>query len=355
VGQLGDVLELLHGAAGRYRTLTAVVRKRIDVARLREADWPEDAVNPPEQEPDDDVDCEVRLFFRAPNLLRLEDDGGTTVLGDGGRWWIDSDGVAGTQERWNYDFDEEWASDLLDPSGIPASALIEPRGKATQAGRPAVRVVTKLKREPLWIAGLGPCDEFELLVDAEVGVLLRVEGRIDGEAVATIELEGVAFDEDLPDELVAADPPADVPREGPEPGWESRSVSVVEAAVAAPFSVWGVSGLFDEWRLLARLTERDDAISVELQYVAPDGVRRLSVTSRAASEWASGWTSYEVPRFVDHGGEQLVVFANDPYTTTVVVERDGARVTVDAPFSLDDTLPIVDALTPVPREPIRLS
>ena len=355
MGELGDVLELLHGAAGRYRTLTALVRKRADFTRLREADWPEDAVNTPGRRPDDILVSTTRLYFRAPNLLRLEaEDGGTTVLGEGARWWIGSDGAAGAQERWDFDFDEEWASDLLDPSGIPASALLEPRGTATQSGRATIRVVAKLKREPLWIAGLGPCDEFELLVDVEVGVLLRVEGRIDGRTVATVELERVAFDEDLADELFAAGPPGDVPREGHEPGWRSRSVSVVQAAVAAPFTVWGVSALLDDWRLLARLTERDDAVSVELDYIAPDGVRRLSITSTAASGWAGGWTSYEVPRFVDHGGEHLLVFDDTPYTTTVVVERDDAHVTVVAPLSLEDTLRVVDALAPVPREPIRL-
>jgi hypothetical protein len=235
MGELGGVLELLHGAAGRYRTLTAVVRKRIDFARLREADWPADAFNPPETEPGDDLDITIRLSFSAPKLLRLEDDdGGTTVLGQGSRWWVDADGVAGAQERWDYDFDEEWASDLLDPSGIPASALLEPRGSATQAGRAALRVAAAPKREPLWIAGLGPCDEFELLVDAQVGVLLRVEGRIEDEAVATVELESAAFDEDLPDELFAAGPQVDVKREDDELGWHSRSVSVAGAAVAAP-------------------------------------------------------------------------------------------------------------------------
>jgi hypothetical protein len=358
VGELGDVLELLHGAAGRYRTLTAIVRKRIDFARLREADWPADALNPPEPEPGDDLDTTVRLFFRAPNLLRLEgEDGGTTVLGEGGRWWIDAEGIAGASERWDYDFGEQWASNLLDPSGIPASALLEPRGPATQAGRAAVRVVAREKREPLWVAGLGPCDEFELLVDAEVGVLLRVEGRMDGEAVAIVELESAAFDEDLPDELFPAGPPADVPREDPEPGWQSRSVSVTEAAVAASFTVWGVSGLLDEWKLLARLSEREgDAALVELEYVAPDGIRRLTVTSTAASSgWAGGWTSYEVPRLVEHREERLLVLSGDPYTTELSLERGDARVTIVTPLALDDALDVVHALAPIPREPIRLS
>jgi hypothetical protein len=101
------------------------------------------------------------------------------------------------------------------------------------------------------------------------------------------------------------------------------------------------------------LTEQDGTVSVELDYVAPDGVRRLSVVSTAAT--ASGWTSYEPPRFVDHGGERLLVFGVDPHTTTVVVARDDARVSVYAPLSLEDTLRVIDALTPVPREPIRLA
>jgi hypothetical protein len=95
-------------------------------------------------------------------------------------------------------------------------------------------------------------------------------------------------------------------------------------------------------------------VFVELGYVAPDGVRRLSVTSTAASGWAGGWTSYEAPRLVEHRGERLLVFSGDPYTTQVVVERGDARVTVVAPLSLEDTLRVVDALAPVPREPIQL-
>ncbi|MGH8437386.1 MAG: hypothetical protein ACRERX_23660 [Pseudomonas sp.] len=50
-------------------------------------------------------------------------------------------------------------------------------------------------------------DEYEVLVDQEVGVLLRYAGIVDGEQAASLSVRSVHFNDPIPDEVFSYEPP----------------------------------------------------------------------------------------------------------------------------------------------------
>ena len=86
-------------------------------------------------------------------------------------------------------------------------------GRAEHAGREALRVLAMDEGTPNRLLGWG-ADDYELLVDAERGVLLRSAARTKGEEFQVTQILEIAFDEDLPegifitDEVFDAEPPS---------------------------------------------------------------------------------------------------------------------------------------------------
>lgn len=100
------------------------------------------------------------------------------------------------------------AQTRLDPSWLISALWMEPAGRTIHAGREAIRV----RAEPVddddirWYAWKG-ADEFELLVDAERGTLLRIGARERGAEFSGIEVTSIEFDSPIPDSVFAFSPP----------------------------------------------------------------------------------------------------------------------------------------------------
>lgn len=103
---------------------------------------------------------------------------------------------------------------LIDPSAILPAVELRVVSRDTFIGRPTLNVVaapsrvgkSDEERFDLHNAthGLGPgAHEYLLLVDAERGVLLRSEARIDNRAFRILEMESVTFDDRFEDDLFA--------------------------------------------------------------------------------------------------------------------------------------------------------
>ena len=96
----------------------------------------------------------------------------------------------------------------LDPSWLISALWMEPVERTTHVGREAIRV----RAEPVddddlrWYAWKD-ADEFELLVDAERGTLVRIGVRQGGEEFAGIEVTSIEFDSPIPDGVFAFSPP----------------------------------------------------------------------------------------------------------------------------------------------------
>ena len=236
---LGDLLELLYGARDRFSTLRATVRTWRHVDRANEAmnRWaaqqPRGSVavlgvsgahgSEPERPQSIVEEQTSRLWLQKPSRWRHETDlahGGTQVkIMDGDLWWVyDPRNGARTNEM--ADQPERMRTGIghaltlmLDPSVIIPGLSMEPLGRRVHAGRDAV-AVRGLPR-PLHTERAGPelwpgADEYELLVDAERGVLLRHAAGMDGEEFAGNEITSVVFDEVLLDDVFTFTPPPGV-------------------------------------------------------------------------------------------------------------------------------------------------
>lgn len=109
--------------------------------------------------------------------------------------------------------DSFWTTYLFDPDGIAGLPLggldLRVEGNTRRAGREAIRMVGVPVEEwdhfpePLWWGA----DEYEVLVDAERGVLLRCASRLNGEDFNALEVEEISFDERFPDDIFTAAEP----------------------------------------------------------------------------------------------------------------------------------------------------
>jgi outer membrane lipoprotein-sorting protein len=158
----------------------------------------------------------VRVSAEQPGRYREESGAGEDlelVVRDGPRWWS-YDSFLGPQS--NEHETQPSASTvtgrcegLLAPAPLMGLLHFEPAGSAERAGRRVLRVAAR-PRERLDLPGLSlarGADDYELEVDAERGVLLRVNARFGGQELSVIEAREVAFDEALaPDAFVFTAP-----------------------------------------------------------------------------------------------------------------------------------------------------
>lgn len=229
MGDLGDVLELLHDAEPRWKTLRAVGRQWRHTARATEvferyvaaveAGQPPTAVvrltgyvpdgsQPPAP---DETEHHWRLSMEHGGRLRSEHawgDESTTVVLDGPTWWSWSPRIGGMTNRGaeNHRCGVGPSGVLIDTAAVLSAVRLQLLGKDTMLGRDVYRVRgvprAGLGHEPdfgLDQLGLG-ADDYLLSVDAERGVLLRSEARFHDQPFTVTEMTEVAFDAELPPE-----------------------------------------------------------------------------------------------------------------------------------------------------------
>lgn len=266
MSDLGDLLELIHTAHRRARTVRAVLVQRSDGdLRLQSARrWQE--INPRNAvsvitATDRSAGATPRIEEKtyrvwrdsAGDAWRVEvhgRPGGTTIL-NGPRWWHSQTLRDRTGPGWAAfaydagDFITNVLPDgtldsriggsvpdrlielMLDPASLPASLVLQPMGRSEQAGRPAVDALARWRKGIELLSIDWPyADELRLSVDAEYGVLLRLEFVLEGQTFIELRIDEIAFDELLPASLFEG-PPA-TPGQGrlpdlPGPGRARRT------------------------------------------------------------------------------------------------------------------------------------
>lgn len=255
MSELGDLLELLLTSDRRWRTFRATGREWRHTQRLLTAFEREarkrtavmtyggraEGRDPAEQ------DERWALWIAPQAMVRAEfavgDETITAVL-DGYRWWrwSPSDGArtnaANPQDQSSHGTGPGAA--LLETASILPGLSFEITGRVEFAGRSAVAVrATPLHSErdqyfPSGLHGIGSADEYELLVDAERGVVLRAEARLDGSPFKVVDVTEVAFDEDFPpDTFVLELPPGETFESPPD----FRDVPLDRMESEVPFTV----------------------------------------------------------------------------------------------------------------------
>ncbi|HXF74097.1 MAG TPA: hypothetical protein VNO79_16005 [Actinomycetota bacterium] len=261
MSEAADALELMHTAVERWRTLRAAGRawRHRDRARAAWGRWvsslrrgrgrPVASLAGTEREPEpEETEERWRLWLAKPDRGRAEFEVGAetvTVVWVGGTWWSwsASEGVTTNVGDPHVTHGIGPGAALIDPAGILPAVDLELAGRSSFLGRPTVNVVARPVRvddeheegdDPaVGTHGLGVgADEYRLVVDAERGVLLRSEAVLEGEPFRLLEVEEVAFDEDLP-EGTFAPPAGEVDRVEVE-----RWVPLEELPGAVPFQVF---------------------------------------------------------------------------------------------------------------------
>ena len=208
------LLDLMFGAKDRYRTARATIREWRDE---RTAEWVRErfsrtelyreAFGPPGPSPRKRGDYERtwRVWHKRPDRWRQEaelPDGTEYTVIDGGSFWFygpDEEALAATSAEGRFG-PEFVIAYVFDPErGAPDLAYLQMRvvGRIRHAGREALRVVAvkpggwETIPEPLWWGA----DDYELVVDAERGTILRLASRLEGRAFDATEVLDICFDE----------------------------------------------------------------------------------------------------------------------------------------------------------------
>ena len=241
-----ELYELLSSAKERYRSVRAELVHTVDAAVAREAnrrfvDWRFDRGNPsmgilgkpgPQERADfyheyEEFEERVRLWRRRPDLCREEiyDPEGRLTEAEA---YAGANGPRWTYERKNLEEDNRAIhmpvvpenqdlytrfSFMFDPSEYDFSVTFWDGVTAAKTGRKAtvsgrgcveVRAETVSWGYPPYVfraydaASEGATDHM-LLVDEEVGTILRVAARLDGREFRVAEVREVAYDEELPE------------------------------------------------------------------------------------------------------------------------------------------------------------
>jgi hypothetical protein len=241
-----EILELVHSASDRYESVRAALRYRGDGRVQREIRErivgseagrrafrisPREASKPVQHsEPDGPFEWRCRVWHADEYHWRRETQlpgGGVDIAGSSGLRRLPIGGPPGSGLWWHKRIggapcteDPLWLSVALDHywnfyplltdsiCGISSElALLELRveGQVTWAGRDAVRLVGVPGAEWDWEWDPDPlswgADEYEVVVDAECGVLLRCASRLRGEDFEALEVEEIYFDEQFSEEV----------------------------------------------------------------------------------------------------------------------------------------------------------
>jgi hypothetical protein len=219
------VILLLYGRLVRFRSVRLTLRTWYDPVLNQQA-WTRWAgLQPPgsvaplvsatrhAHEADEKVMDQRRLWLQLPDRWREESRHGVSEIVRGHeRWVFGARGRGPRRERinpaqgWRHLLGDLALAEMLEPAALLSAIWIDSPAITTYAGREAwdVRAIPRdlgAHRFPhvLWLGA----DEYDLHVDAERGVLLRVGARLDGKEFAAREILDVAFDEPFADDLFA--------------------------------------------------------------------------------------------------------------------------------------------------------
>jgi hypothetical protein len=214
------------------------------------SDWaaaPRGTAYEPDPEPDE-VREPWQLWLAQPDRARAQfmvgDETVTAVIvGDTWWSWSPSRGTTTNEGDPHHSHGRGPGHALIDPAPILPAVELDVTGSGTLVDRLVLWVVATPSRineddeeSPEWRGathGLGGgADEYLLGIDAERGILLRSEARIEGEPFRIIEMEIVAFDEELDEDAFAPPSAEDV-----EPVRTPRFVSLTELPDAVSFAV----------------------------------------------------------------------------------------------------------------------
>jgi outer membrane lipoprotein-sorting protein len=330
VSAVGDLLELLHGAADRWTTVAATLRiwRRRELEDRARKRWEQSlargggvpgtvtmALFPAAQPPTGEHVETIRLWIAKPDRSRQEYGDSVNVMN--GALWSSYHPPQGYltnagESRQGYSDPVHAFGHVFDPARLlPAlefDAPVERDGVLVVAARPR----RGSRFAPPYGIGHG-ADEHELVVDPRLGVVLRTESRLEGEPFLVWELVDPSFDEELPDDLFTLTPPPG--EKALTPGEiHAHGLSVEDAAERATFAVLAIPELPEgPWRLFASHSRPRGTFPelVSLLYHRADARGQILVTQFPAAAGHEHWDSGEARAEVDRDGTHVVLTSQD--------------------------------------------
>jgi outer membrane lipoprotein-sorting protein len=373
MSELGHVLELMHTSEQRWRSLRARGQEWRHAALNLEAFMRKleqgrpgsfallegssrDAVEPEETENAWSLWMQGEDRVRAEFTIGGEDM--VTAVVDGGTWWSWSplSGAKTNDGRENPHTGLGPGIALVCPAVILPAVDLEIRGQTTALGRPAYEVLAvptssdEDEESSSLMHGIGSgAEAYELIVDAERGVLLRTVARLHDRPFLVLRIDEVAFDEDLAAETFTLVPPTG---EAFEPVPESRSLLLEELPAAVGFTVLVPERAPDDAHVDAMIEPAVPRYGIpehaEVTYhTFPEDGRSILLVIRQSSEPVpvapeTGWRDVEGFRVAeDHH--------TSPATIRVRLERLGTHVELSSrDLSVEQLLEMGRSLVPLP-------
>ena len=280
MSELGDILELMHKASTSFETFAGefVAVDHPDVAqdammeavkrrssRIRGARSPtrshtiQARIHGGPEPADGPQESRILVWSEPPDRYREQEGDGEEmqlVICDGERWWS-YDPFMGALTNGN-DADPGASTvrgqceQLLRPSGLLARQRLNVTGRGERAGR-AVIAVHGLRSDDRVRSGgassmdlVGAGDECWLEVDAERGVLLRLESHLRGQPLMLMEARSVSFDEPLSADIFVFVSP-DGLQPAAEPDHKPERVAIHEAVHKVPFHLFVLDPAQHHW------------------------------------------------------------------------------------------------------------
>lgn len=231
--RITNVVSLLYGAQRGFTTVSASTRRWYKVEEEKRRGWLLRLEKTGRLLTAEDY--RIRFWAEPPSLFRQErarhDSRETSVVViDGEVWWSslssksvitnarmeqidDSANVSVPKEAVGMEYQDAEDAILsqiaLNPSWLISGLWMEPMGRMRYIGRAVIRVrgepIEEENSDWYWWDG---ADEYQLLIDAERGVLLRIGVFRNGEEFAGAEVTSIEFDRPIPDEIFRFTPPS---------------------------------------------------------------------------------------------------------------------------------------------------
>jgi hypothetical protein len=330
VSDVGDLLELLHGAADRWATVQTAIRswRHVELGRRATERWAHEtrqrgggvsimAVAGEGTQPES-YERVTRLWIAKPDRWRQEQDEHLSA-GRGPLWWASSPDYGfmsnqGDPDTGHSDPLSSWAAHLAPARFIADVSFGDVR---TQEER-----IVALVR-PRATQSFGPslphgADEHVLSIDPERGIVLCIESFFEGTRFDLSELVDPVWDAEIPDEVFTLAPPPGEPVRSPRD--LHRQVTLDDAVHLASFAVFAISELPDgHWRSHVHYNAagRRHRDSLHITYHRADGRGFITVSQHPeqADHWARG-----------EGHAQ------------VQVEREGTHIAISSETYVEDEL-----------------
>lgn len=377
VTELGDLLELLHGAQAPFTTVRGTFRTWTDQERataafraMAEGRGRAAMVmvhRGARQSPRERV--EVVRIWRAPERARVErdDDGGRFGVRVGDRWWWwNAELGAVSNER-----DAEVGSGvggelrpLLDPTLLLGALRFAITGAGEVAGRQTITVdAVPRGLERNWRSVPdhfalhelgGGAERYLLEFDAERGVVLRVEALREGDIFRRTEAVGIAFDEHLDEELfVFRAPPGESVHSPRELHSHPEHVPITEAQRRAPFTVLMPARVPAGWQASCTYfgpSERPPlGARVQLSYRSESAHEDVAISQRTVGD-SDAFADTEGWKRIDRDGVSLDV-RHEAHQSELRLERAGTGVLMtSSTLSTDQLADLAVGLIPAPEQ-----